>query len=123
VETPRYGTGKTIDKIDEAIASGDLEPLTGTGRPIPNLTRDPDWWVRAFLNRERHADQVAQITSHRTSTVAAAIAAEGLAEARELIANLNSVLDRWNNDAPEEFHLDPVSEIWLITERAKVPGR
>jgi hypothetical protein len=55
--------------------------------------------------------------------VAAAIAAEGLAEARELIANLNSVLDRWNNDAPEEFHLDPVSEIWLITERAKVPGR
>ena len=32
------------------------------------------------------------------------------------------VLDGWNEDAPPEFILERVSEIWLVAERAKTPG-
>lgn len=118
VGTERY----VIKEIDEAIAAGDLEPTTGTGKPIPNLNRDPDWWVRAFLKREDYAERLAEITSYRKGEVAAAVAAEHLSDARETIADLNEVLERWNEKAPEEFILEAVSEIWLITERAKAPG-
>jgi hypothetical protein len=111
-----------IEKIDEAIAAGELQPLTGTGEPIPNLTRDPDWWLRAFLERERYAERLAEIESYRRGIVAESITTEHLADARERMANLNDVLERWNENAPPEFSLEPVSEIWLITERARAPG-
>ena len=119
VDVPRYA----IDEIDEAVAAGELEPLTGTGKPIPNLTRDPDWWVRAFLDRERHAELLADIESYRTRAIAEAVETEHLVEARATIAELNDAIVRWNERAPDEFNLEPVSEIWLITERAKAPGR
>lgn len=119
MDAPRYA----IDRIDEAIAAGDLEPRTGSGEPIPNLTRDPDWWVRALLDRERYAERLTEFESYRTRIVAGAVAAERLAEARASITNLNHVLERWNENAPHGFILEPVSEIWLITERARAPGR
>jgi hypothetical protein len=122
VEAPRYDIDNVTDRINKAIAAGDLEPLRGKGKPIPNLNRDPDWWVRALLDRERHAEQLTEIESYRSTCVASATAAGHLDEAREMIANLNAVLERWNNKAPEEFFMEPVSEIWLITERAKAPG-
>ena len=118
VDAQRYA----IEKIDEAIAAGELDPLTGTGRPIPNLTRDPDWWARALLERERYADRLAEIESYRNYTVAQAVAAEHLVDARATIAELNGILERWNENAPPEFVVQPVSEIWLITERAEAPG-
>ena len=121
VEAPRYDIDKVIDRIDEAIVAGDLEPHRGKGKPIPNLTRDPDWWVRALLDRERHAEQLTQIESYRNTCVESAIAAEHLNEARETIAELNAVLEGWNDKAPEEFFIELVSEIWLVTERAKAP--
>jgi hypothetical protein len=39
-----------------------------------------------------------------------------------MIAELNTDLQRWNAKAPQELALDPVSEIWLVTQRAKAPG-
>jgi len=118
VDTTRYAT----DKIDDAIASGDLTPRVGVGKPIKNLTRDPDWWVRAFLDREQYRDRFAEMTAHRDEVVADAVQAQDLAEAREMIAGLNVNLRRWNAKAPPELSFDPVSEIWLVTQRAKAPG-
>ena len=119
VDSQRYAT----DKIDDAIAAGDLTPTVGIGKPIKNLTRDPDWWVRAFLDRERYRDRFAEITAHRDQFMADAVRAQELGEARAMIAELNRDLQRWNAKAPPELSFDLVSEIWLVTERARVPGR
>lgn len=44
--------------IREAIERGDFADLPGTGKPIPGAgTRDDAlWWVRSWLERQRHAD-------------------------------------------------------------------
>ncbi len=118
MDSQRYAT----DKIDDAIATGHLTPTTGIGKPIKNLTRDPDWWVRAFLDREQYRDRFAEITAHRDQVVAGAVLARDLAEARAMVAELNTDIQRWNAKAPPELALDPVSEIWLVTQRAKAPG-
>jgi hypothetical protein len=75
VDTPRYAT----DKIDDAIAAGDLTPTVGVGKPIENLTRDPDWWVRAFLDREQYRERFSEITAHRDQVIAGAIETGDLA--------------------------------------------
>lgn len=49
----------TADRmIREAIEAGDFDDLPGTGRPIPGMgTVDDDmWWVRSWLDRNRHSD-------------------------------------------------------------------
>ena len=39
--------------IRQAIARGEFDHLALAGRPIPGLTRhDPDWWLKAFIERE-----------------------------------------------------------------------
>ncbi len=110
-------------QVDDAIEAGELEPTAGIGEPIHGLTHDPDWWIRAFLEREKMPDRRAEILEHRDGVIAEAVAAHDLDTARSLIAALNRVLRRWNDKAPEEFAIEPVSEIWLITERARAPGR
>lgn len=44
--------------IREAIASGDFDDLPGTGKPIPGAGKVDDelWWVRSWLERNRHHD-------------------------------------------------------------------
>lgn len=119
VDAQRYAN----DRIEDALAEGELEPQRGVGEPIANLTRDPDWWVRAFLEREQYADQVADMTAFREAAIAEAVHTEHLADARASIAEMNAALARWNENAPEPFKMEQVSEIWLITERARTPGR
>lgn len=45
--------------IGEAMAAGEFEGLSGTGRPIPGAgTTDDDlWWVHKWVERNRPADQ------------------------------------------------------------------
>lgn len=41
--------------LDQAIARGDFDNLPGMGKPLPNLgsgTHDPDWWIKAKIERE-----------------------------------------------------------------------
>jgi hypothetical protein len=44
-----------IDRlIREATERGELEPREGVGETIPDLDRtyDPNWWVKAWVERE-----------------------------------------------------------------------
>ncbi len=44
-------------RIREAQERGDFENLPGAGKPIPGLTSgDPDWWVKALVEREQLTD-------------------------------------------------------------------
>ncbi len=45
-------------RIREAIERGELEPQEGVGEPIPNLDRDPDWWVKRWIERENLKDDL-----------------------------------------------------------------
>jgi hypothetical protein len=118
VDTERYAR----KQIDEAIDSGELTPTVGVGEPIDDLTNDPEWWVRAFFRREQLWDRRRELVAHRDRRIAGAITDDDLAVARGQIAELNRRLEKWNADVPSEFFIDPVSEIWLLTERAKEPG-
>lgn len=109
-------------KIDEAIAAGDLVPTVGVGEPIRDLTSDPNWWVRAFLRRESLEDRRTELVAHKDHLVALAVAADDLATAREQLAVVNHRLERWNEEVPPELSIETVSEIWLVSERAKAPG-
>ncbi len=42
-------------QIDQAIRRGDFDDLPGAGKPLPGLggVHDPDWWIRAKIERER----------------------------------------------------------------------
>jgi hypothetical protein len=44
--------------IREGIESGRLQPSEGIGEPIPDLERprDPLWWVKRWVERERLRD-------------------------------------------------------------------
>jgi hypothetical protein len=119
VDTPRYA----IDRIEEALEAGDLEPTRGVGEPIANLSRDPDWWVKAFLEREQYADRMADMVEWRASTIAAAVTADQLGDAREMLTRMNTTIARWNGKAPPDLAMEPVTEIWLVTQRAETPGR
>ncbi|BDZ48444.1 hypothetical protein GCM10025867_06850 [Frondihabitans sucicola] len=42
-------------QLDIAIARGDFDNLPGAGKPLPGLTggtHDPDWWIKAKIERE-----------------------------------------------------------------------
>jgi Domain of unknown function (DUF1992) len=41
--------------VRQAMARGDFDDLPLTGKPIPGLTgrHDPDWWLKAFIEREQ----------------------------------------------------------------------
>lgn len=42
-------------QLDLAIERGDLDHLPGAGKPLPGLgtgTHDPDWWIKAKIERE-----------------------------------------------------------------------
>ena len=107
--------------INEAIARGEMEPATGVGEPLPPMAQDPDWWVRAFLERETLPDRHDELRRSVLRRVDTAITAESLDEAREILAGANADVVRWNAEAPDQFHLEERSEIWLVTERAKRP--
>ncbi|MCL1593866.1 MAG: DUF1992 domain-containing protein [Actinomycetia bacterium] len=109
-------------RIDEAIATGDLESTVGVGKPIKNLSNDPDWWVRAFLAREELPRKQAEFRSHIDQLLGTAIAAPELNGARTALSTANHEISRWNDGVETSFHIDPISEIWLIEERAKPPG-
>lgn len=43
------------NRILQAIEEGQLDDLPGLGRPIPDIDEpyDPDWWVKAWIRREK----------------------------------------------------------------------
>ena len=108
--------------IEEAIARGELDPLEGAGRPLPILQNDPDWWIKAFLRREEIPDRHAEVAAARSALVAHAISIDDLTEAREALAEANRIASAWNEQAPEPYRFDELSEVWLIDQRAGRPA-
>jgi hypothetical protein len=39
-------------QIQDAVARGQFDDLPGRGRPLADLTNDPDWWVKSKLRQE-----------------------------------------------------------------------
>ena len=40
-------------QVQKAIERGDFDNLPGTGKPLPPLDDDPDWWLKKLIERER----------------------------------------------------------------------
>lgn len=108
--------------INEALERGDLDPASGVGKPLPSMRQDPDWWVRAFLEREALPERHDELRRSVDQRVRAAIDAEELDTARTMLAGANADVTRWNDEAPDEYRLPVRSEIWLVSERAKRPA-
>jgi hypothetical protein len=49
------GTAERL--IREAIEAGELDQLPGEGHPLPGAGKPDDamWWVRGWVERDRHA--------------------------------------------------------------------
>lgn len=107
-----------IDKqIEAAIASGELSATHGVGKPIENLDRDPMWWVKQLLAREKASDGVADVISEYDRATESAIDADSLDEARTTLASANEAVIAWNAAVDNEYSVEVRDEIWLLTER------
>jgi hypothetical protein len=40
-------------QVQKAIERGEFDDLPGTGKPLPPLDDDPDWWLKKLIERER----------------------------------------------------------------------
>jgi hypothetical protein len=40
-------------QVQKAIERGDFDDLPGTGKPLPPLDDDPNWWLKKLVERER----------------------------------------------------------------------
>lgn len=107
--------------ISEALARGELEPQEGVGKPLKALDNDPDWWIRAFFERERMPERFVEMQSWIQERTNRAVAAADLASARALLVSVNADVIRWNERVDAAFQLEERSEVWLVTERARRP--
>ncbi len=104
-------------RIADALASGELSPTRGVGEPIPNLDRDPMWWVKSLMRREKAADSLGEVIAERDRQLDLAVRAGDLSDARSILQSLNRAITEWNKKVEEEHRLDLLDEIWLLTER------
>lgn len=88
-------------RIQEAMERGEFDALPGAGKPIEGLDRpyDPGWWAKAWVRRERLADEVrtlrrAALAEDRRLRAAgeAGEADRRLAEADREVGRLNRLL-------------------------------
>jgi hypothetical protein len=42
--------------IEEAIARGEFDNLSGEGQPLPTGDDGPGWWIRRYVERMRRED-------------------------------------------------------------------
>lgn len=84
-----------IDRqIREAIERGEFDNLEGAGRPLRSLDdRDPDWWVKAKLEREGIAPPLPdslQLRKEREEIQRTLADVQFEHQVREIVADLNS---------------------------------
>ncbi|MGI9666345.1 MAG: DnaJ family domain-containing protein [Acidimicrobiia bacterium] len=108
--------------IRGATERGEMD-AAGAGQPLGALTNDPDWWIRAFLERELIPDRYEEMRASIDRRVASAVEQDTLDDARALLAQANADATRWNAEAPADFQIAEVSEIDLVTRRAQRPAR
>lgn len=86
------------------------------------LTSDPDWWVRAFMERELMPERFAEMETSVLRRTTLAVETAEFATARDIFARVNADVRRWNDRADAPFQLEERSELWLVTERARRPA-
>ena len=84
-----------IDRqIREAEKQGEFEDLPGAGQPLPDLDKPHDelWWVRDKLRREdlSYMSPSVALRKQARDALAAAFDAPTEAEARKIIADINT---------------------------------
>jgi len=87
-------------QIRVAQEAGAFDDLPGYGKPIPDHGDDPDWWLRAYLDREGLSAEALlpeslQIRRELERLPAAVDAARDEAEVRELVGVLNRRIAEW----------------------------
>lgn len=122
-----------IDRqIREAQERGEFDNLPGAGKPLPDLgsAYDEDWWIKAWVRREK-------LTGLAPTSLRLRKEAEDLAETlttkpseqavRESVADLNERIRRARQglvDGPpvllDTFDPDEVVEMWR-QQRARAP--
>lgn len=55
VPTPEQVASFVEQSVQKAIREGAFDNLPGAGKPLPRraLSRDPDWWIKEKIERER----------------------------------------------------------------------
>lgn len=109
--------GHSDKLIREAAARGEFDDLPGQGEPLGKLTMDPDWWIKAFLEREKLPEKRQDVVNARKGIIREAIAADTLDEARRLLAHANHLVRSWNERAPSDHHVEERTEVWLLDQR------
>ena len=98
---PGMSTGSWVDmQIAAAMQEGAFDNLPGAGKPLKNIgkARDPDWWVKQFIEREgAHITPPALELRRKVERELDAI--EKIADeavVRERIAKLNAEIAKFN---------------------------
>lgn len=96
-------------RIREAIERGDFDDLPGTGAPLAGLEQPyrPDWWARAWVERERSADRRAESIEEIERTARRLWAAPDLTRLHEIMDDIDV--------ARREAGLDPLDRDAAVT--------
>ena len=104
--------------LDDAADAGELDATPHAGKPLPPMRQNnPGWWISAFLERERLPERLGETAAVAQEMLDAAVGAPTLAQAREVLADRNQGVARWNEAVPEEYHLAVIEETDLLTMR------
>lgn len=103
-------------QIQAAIDRGEFDDLPGAGAPLSGLDRpyDPDWWVKAWVERDREAGR------QREDLVAIERQARRLWTAPSLLrleAVLDDVNERREAAGLEPLDRDEVRTMWRAVRR------
>lgn len=112
-------------QIREAIERGAFDNLPGAGKPIPGAGRphEPNWWVEAFLDRER-ADDRRRAEFERIEARLGALWGLGSETAvRHTLERLNAEISDLDDgdDGFDPFDVEPVVAAWKAMVRARRP--
>ncbi len=103
--------GPVERSIRDAIARGEFDNLSGTGKPLPDLDRqyDPDWWARRYVENMKAEDaalEVRRMVNHDLPFLRT-MGDRSVAQAR--VEELNSLIAEVNKAIPESDRIEPVS--------------
>jgi len=85
-----------VDRVvDQAIARGEFENLPLAGKPIPGIGahHDPDWWLKALIEREQISGVLPEAIQLRKDDAALQERLDGLrdeARVREMLVEFNA---------------------------------
>jgi len=91
----QYRTAWVDRVVDQAIARGEFENLPLAGKPIPGIGahHDPDWWLKALIEREQISGVLPEAIQLRKDDAALQERLDGIrdeARVREVLVEFNA---------------------------------